>query len=147
MKKYIDINTNSIYSFYPETVDPNNLYEISEELSKVVCLNGNNIKIEFDENSQIINIIPLEEKNLQDRQKEQNRKKQILKFEQEKINKLEELRKPYPKLNNTDYKIIKAMEYFLISQPDCSAEILEAHALRQAQRDLINARELESAEQ
>ena len=142
MNKYVNINTGSTYNFKPENYEEC-IYPITAEQYNIIMKYGRFIKYSIAENNKLIVEPLIDEYDEFHKQKEIKIQEEKNKVEEKRLQKQEFLR-PYKELNSTDYKIIKAMEEFLISQPNCSEEILQIHEQRQASRDLINLREQNS---
>lgn len=138
--KYIDIKTKSTFDFQPIGIEEENLYPITADQEQLIFSYGGYVDF-ITENGQIINIIPKENEYQEQLKFDEEQGKYFNEIYAQKEAKQREQLRPYSELATTDYKIIKAMEEFLISQPNCSEEILQIHEQRQANRDLINSRE------
>ena len=139
MNKFIDIKTGSTYSFKPE-IDNTSIYALTDEQYNIVMKYGRFIKYSVAENNKLIVEPLIDEYDEFHKQKEAKIQEEKNKIKEKRLQR-QELLRPYKELNNTDYKVIKAMEAFLIAQPNCPEEFLQVHRERQANRDLINERE------
>ena len=139
MNKYVNINTGSTYNFIPEN-QKDFIYPITAEQYNIIMKYGRFIKYSVAGNNELIIETLINEYDEFHKQKEAKIQEEKNKIKEKRLQK-QELLRPYKELNNTDYKVIKAMEEFLITQPNCSEEFLQIHRERQAHRDLINERE------
>ena len=68
MSQYINIKTKSTYSFYPQNQNPQDIFEISDDLNHIILNYGDCVEI-LTEGDKVTHVIPLEQ-DFEEKQKE-----------------------------------------------------------------------------